>query len=144
MDVQKVINWRKISLKKSSVFWNIMPFSPLKINRCFGGLCRLHLQGWKTNQARNQCEADNKQSRWRWQALPKLLLNFDGLHGITSHKTEFFITTAVRTTSNPTISLMSVDLMLNISHTHSDAQWKSLVNFFYWWMVLLTLNFMTM
>jgi hypothetical protein len=28
---------------KSSVFWDITPSSPLKINRRFGGTCRLHL-----------------------------------------------------------------------------------------------------
>jgi hypothetical protein len=29
----------------SSVFWDITPCSPLKVSRCFGGTCRLHLQG---------------------------------------------------------------------------------------------------
>lgn len=27
---------------KGFVFWNITPYSPLKINRSFGGTCRLH------------------------------------------------------------------------------------------------------
>jgi hypothetical protein len=30
---------------KSSVFWDITPFSPLKVNRRSGGTCRLHSQG---------------------------------------------------------------------------------------------------
>jgi hypothetical protein len=30
---------------KSSVFWDITPCSPLKVNRCFGGTYRIHLQG---------------------------------------------------------------------------------------------------
>jgi hypothetical protein len=37
---------------KSSVFWDIMLRSPLKVNRCFGGTCRLHLQGRRICQAR--------------------------------------------------------------------------------------------
>ena len=30
---------------KSAVFWVIMLDSALNVNRCFGGTCRLHLQG---------------------------------------------------------------------------------------------------
>jgi hypothetical protein len=30
---------------KSSIFWDIKPCSPLKVNRCFGGTCCLHLHG---------------------------------------------------------------------------------------------------
>jgi hypothetical protein len=29
---------------KISVFWDIMPYSPLKIHQYFGGKCSLHLQ----------------------------------------------------------------------------------------------------
>jgi hypothetical protein len=35
-------------------FWDITPCSPLKFNRRFGRTCRLHLQGRKISQARNQ------------------------------------------------------------------------------------------
>jgi hypothetical protein len=28
---------------KSSIFWDITPCSPLKVNRRFGGTCRLHI-----------------------------------------------------------------------------------------------------
>jgi hypothetical protein len=31
---------------KSSIFWDIKPCSPLKVNRRFGGTYRLHLQGF--------------------------------------------------------------------------------------------------
>jgi hypothetical protein len=27
---------------KSSILWDIKPYSPLKVNRCFGGTYRLH------------------------------------------------------------------------------------------------------
>jgi hypothetical protein len=36
---------------KSSTFWYITPFSPLEVNRHFGGTFRLHLQGRRINQA---------------------------------------------------------------------------------------------
>jgi hypothetical protein len=37
-------------------FWDIMPCSPLKVNRRFAGTCRLHLQGRRISEARKQCE----------------------------------------------------------------------------------------
>jgi hypothetical protein len=42
---------------KRFVFWDITPCSPLKVNRRFGGTCRIHLQGRRINQARNQHES---------------------------------------------------------------------------------------
>jgi hypothetical protein len=32
-------------IMKCSVFWDTASCSPLKVNRCFGGICRFHLQG---------------------------------------------------------------------------------------------------
>jgi hypothetical protein len=47
-----------VVVAKSSVFWYIMPSSPSKVNRCFGGTCRPHLvEGQRISQGRNQCEA---------------------------------------------------------------------------------------
>jgi hypothetical protein len=43
------------------IVWDIMPCSPLKVNRRFGRTCRLHLQGQTISQVRNQSEK-------RWQA----------------------------------------------------------------------------
>jgi hypothetical protein len=37
------------------------PCSPLNVNQCFGGTCRLNLQGLRVGQARNQYEADGKE-----------------------------------------------------------------------------------
>jgi hypothetical protein len=45
---------------KSYVFWNIMPYSPLKLNRRFGGICHLHFQGRRIKEIRIQHEASNK------------------------------------------------------------------------------------
>jgi hypothetical protein len=40
-----------------STFWDITPCSHLIVNRHFGETCRLHLQGGRINQVRNQHEA---------------------------------------------------------------------------------------
>jgi hypothetical protein len=39
---------------KSSIFWDITQFSMVKGHWSFGGTYRLHLQGWRTSQAKNQ------------------------------------------------------------------------------------------
>jgi hypothetical protein len=78
-------------LVKSTIFWDITPYSPLKLNWRFGGTYYLHLQGRRISRARNKRES-------RWQAEP---LAVNGLHSIISQKMELFITTAVRT-SDPT------------------------------------------
>jgi hypothetical protein len=69
---------------KNSIFWDIMPCSPLKINWHLGGTCNLlpasccfllgFLQPW----------------RWRWHVPPKVCLTFNGLCSFMSQKTEFF------------------------------------------------------
>jgi hypothetical protein len=102
------------SMLKSSVFWDTTPCSPLKLNRRFGGICCLHLQGRRISPARNQHESTWQAElscwfhawlirawRWRQHVHPKVQLTFNGLHGVISQKIELFITTAVRT-SNPT------------------------------------------
>jgi hypothetical protein len=38
---------------KNSIFWSIIPCSPLKVNWHFGGTCQLHLHGWRVSQTRN-------------------------------------------------------------------------------------------
>jgi hypothetical protein len=43
-------------VSKSSIFWDITPFSPLKVNQGFGGTCRLHLLGQRIIKAGNQRE----------------------------------------------------------------------------------------
>jgi hypothetical protein len=35
---------------KSSIFWDITPYSPLKVNRCFGGICHLYFQGQRISK----------------------------------------------------------------------------------------------
>jgi hypothetical protein len=61
---QNIVGFGVLSavVMKISVFWDITPCTALKVNSSFGGTRRLHLQGRPTSQARNQCEADSKQS----------------------------------------------------------------------------------
>jgi hypothetical protein len=42
---------------KSSIFWNITPCNPIKVNRRSRRTYGLHLQGQKVNYARNHHEA---------------------------------------------------------------------------------------
>jgi hypothetical protein len=44
--------WCNKNRKFSTIFRT--PCSPLRVNRRFGGICRLHLQGQRMGQARNQ------------------------------------------------------------------------------------------
>jgi hypothetical protein len=78
---------------KSTIFWNMMSCSPLKVNWCFGGAYHLHLCGWITSETRYQHD--------RWQTglchvLPKLQLAFNGLYRIISQK----IGTSIHITHN--------------------------------------------
>jgi hypothetical protein len=49
----------------------------MKVIRRLGGTSRFHLQG-RISQARNQREAGSKQGA----VLPKIQLNFNGIHGV--------------------------------------------------------------
>jgi hypothetical protein len=48
---------------KSSIIWDITQCKPLKLNRRFGGTCRIHLQGRKISHTRNQRETASR--AWR-------------------------------------------------------------------------------
>jgi hypothetical protein len=50
--IHKTVTRHKTFLK-STIFWDITPCSPLKINRHFGGTYRLHLHGRSISRARN-------------------------------------------------------------------------------------------
>jgi hypothetical protein len=45
----------------SSLFWDMTPCSPVKVNRRFGRTYRLHLEGRRVSQARNQHVAGSQQ-----------------------------------------------------------------------------------
>jgi hypothetical protein len=93
----------KTFLLKSSTFTDITPCNPLKVFRCFGETCRLHLQA-----VLDTCfhagslfalffDPDDADDMFP----PERRLTFNGLHGVISQKIEAFITTALRI-SNPT------------------------------------------
>jgi hypothetical protein len=44
---------------KGAIFWYTTPCSPLKVNRRFGGTCRLHRQGRKISRTRK------RENRWQ-------------------------------------------------------------------------------
>jgi hypothetical protein len=47
---------KHIYILKSTIFFDITPYSPLKVNRRFGGTYRLHLQSRRISRAKNQRE----------------------------------------------------------------------------------------
>jgi hypothetical protein len=51
------VEFLRAVVMKSSIFWDIMSCSPLKVNRSYGGTGRLHIQGLRVSQVRNQHEA---------------------------------------------------------------------------------------
>jgi hypothetical protein len=100
---------------KSSVLWNITPRSSLKANRRFGGTCSLNPEGWRVSKVIYQSDTVGKQGlaicfnaglsegtedEGKRHVPTKRRLTFNGLQGVTSQKTELFITTAVRCLSD--------------------------------------------
>jgi hypothetical protein len=83
--ILKYLFFRKVFL-----FWDSTPCSPLKV-----GTLLVTLSAWFL------ARLIRRQWRWKRRIYPKHRLTFNILHGVTSQKTELFITTAVRT-SNPT------------------------------------------
>jgi hypothetical protein len=68
---------------ENSIFMNITPCSPLKINHHFGGTCHFHLQSGRINHTAAQ-------QRWRRYVAPKRQLTFNGPHSVISHNISFF------------------------------------------------------
>jgi hypothetical protein len=50
-----------VQKKKSSIFWDVVPYSRVKVNQRFRRTFHLHFQGRKISQRRNQYEAGTKQ-----------------------------------------------------------------------------------
>jgi hypothetical protein len=77
---------------KSSIFWNIMSYSPLKVNRRFLRTCRLHFQGRNMEQVASRALAWLILRPWRWRrhVPPKCPLTFSRLHDVMYQKIEFF------------------------------------------------------
>jgi hypothetical protein len=69
---------------KNYIFWDLTPWSPLKLTRRFGGKYLLHLQ----------TRLIFRPWSWKQHVPPKRLLTFKGLHGVVSQEAELFIKTA--------------------------------------------------
>jgi hypothetical protein len=76
-----------------------IPCSPLKFNRRFGRIYRLHLQGRRISTAWKRFRARLILRPWRWRryVLPKRLLTLNGRHGVISQKIAPFRTFLVPT-----------------------------------------------
>jgi hypothetical protein len=63
---KKRLNWFYVGFEvltavvmKNYIFWDIMPYSQLKVIRRFEQTCRFHLQGRRIIQGRNERDADD-------------------------------------------------------------------------------------
>jgi hypothetical protein len=80
----------------NSIFWDVTPCSPLKVNRRFEGIPKLHVP-------------------------PKRRLIFTGIRGVVSQKTENFMVTSMRT-SDPTCKEWV--RMVSRTHVTFSQQWS--------------------
>jgi hypothetical protein len=82
---------------KSSFFWDITQCGLLNVNRRCGGRYRLHLQGRRISQTRNQHEAGSRQSsrlayyltlKMEVKCSSETSVDFQRLHVVISQKME--------------------------------------------------------
>jgi hypothetical protein len=112
---------------KNSLFWDITPCSPFRVNRRFGGEGRQHLQGRRISQGRNQHESRWQVDlcwRWRRHVPPKRRLTFNGQHGVIFQKIESFTTTALRTTNHTVVEMKMYSSVISLRVT-----WNHWTNF---------------
>jgi hypothetical protein len=86
---------------RSSIFWDITPCIQLKMNWRFGRIYCLHIQGWRVGDcllhASFLLELLFSSEDGDSILLGNIGLNFNGLHGVVSTKTELVIITVSRT-----------------------------------------------
>jgi hypothetical protein len=97
---------------KIIISWDMTPCSQLSVNRRFGGIYCLHLQGRRnkfSNKWTSKQQASHLLTCWfldklisstlKMEAIcsSERLLTLNGLHGVISQKMILFITTAVKT-----------------------------------------------
>jgi hypothetical protein len=56
--------WKDNSKMKSSIFWDKILCSLIKINKHFGETCHFHLQGWGITKQENNVKAGDMQGNW--------------------------------------------------------------------------------
>jgi hypothetical protein len=117
---EQVVSWtcNKISGKDSHL-WNILLTTPSNTHTTQVDYC----QPVDTGQKLCLVPASRWFDVWlilrpwkrRRQVPPRSRLIFNGLHGVISQKTEFFITTAVRTSNTTTNSMLLWNRAVNYS-----------------------------
>jgi hypothetical protein len=98
-------HWTVVKVLKSSVFWDIMPCSPLKATCFHWFLAWLIFWPW----------------RWKQHVPSKRWLIFNGLHDVMSQKVELFVTTM--RTSNPTFDYCC--FQITVLSYHYNGKWLS-------------------
>jgi hypothetical protein len=83
----------KIIYFKSSLIWDIRPCSPLKVNRRFGGTCRLHRKGQRIPclLSASRRSLAFLTSRWKGHVPLKRRLTFHWLQGNLKFYNNLFI-----------------------------------------------------
>jgi hypothetical protein len=92
--------FRKRTEIQNAVFWDVAPCRSC-VNRRFGGMYRLYLQGKKIRERGTSVSRWLQTSlpwRWRRYVPPKCRFTQD-IHRATSQKTAFFIVAAVKTSN---------------------------------------------
>jgi hypothetical protein len=79
-------DYRENILSKGSTFRATTLWSPLQVNRSFGGTCILKVELWWVNGAWNQRETDNKLNKALVPVPPKHLLTWNLLHSVVFRK----------------------------------------------------------
>jgi hypothetical protein len=59
---------------KISVFWDMTPCCPLKVNRCYGWIYRRRVQSWGVSQTRNQYKTGSKTITWCAKVITQYFL----------------------------------------------------------------------
>jgi hypothetical protein len=103
-----------VPVLKYSIFCNITPYSPLKVNRHFGVAWHLYFECRRKRKTRNQYQTGSwflawlflRPLRWRLYVPPKCRLTFNWLHGFIYKNIQRLTITSVRA-SDTTCQLQS-------------------------------------
>jgi hypothetical protein len=100
--VLSLILKERILKLRSFVFWDITPYSQLKVNRRYGETFRLHLQCWRLDQERNQMKV---------LASSETCVDFQ----VTTRRyipEDRTVTTAVRTSDAATLKILGNKILI--------------------------------
>jgi hypothetical protein len=104
---------------KSTIFWDMRPCSPLKVNRRFGGSYSLHFKGPRIRRGRNQREK---------KVGSRLCYGLDGWGSIPGKGKTFLFSTTSRPALGPsqsTVQWVPGALSLRVQRSESEAHHHS-------------------